>query len=147
MAETLPKSLTVKGMKGDSYTFRIPALYDEFRVAARAKDIRKATDPEWDGFDDGLSLNASWAIRAAAVFDTQLESTSATWVHTKGLDGKPVVDSSTFPPDKVDEVLFVHRGYLDAVARFRTTGSPDEPPAPSETVASERAEEDAPVQP
>lgn len=146
MAEVYPTTFTVKGLKGDSYTFRIPSFYDEFTIAAHVKDIRVATDPNWDGYDNGLNYGTTVAMRACATFEAQLSSTSATWVYTTGADQKPVVQSSKFPPDKVSEVLDVFDKYNASVARFRATGSPDEPPPPPKAVESERDQGDAAIQ-
>lgn len=145
MADQLQKTLDVKGIDGDVFTFKIPTLYQDIRIGARVKEIRKLTDPDWDGFEQGLDQSTLWTMNAAATFDVSLVRSTATWPWTPAPGGAPHVDSSLFDETKVREVYFVYRGYLDAVTRFRTTGSADENPAGTQALAGQPDSESAPV--
>jgi hypothetical protein len=147
MTDLLQKTVIVTGLKGDTYTFRMPTLFDEFRIAARMKEIRAKTDPTWNGTMDGLDDMAMWSMRACATFDMQLESASVRWCFSETKDGGPKIDSEKFAPDRIFEVHAVYRGYSDQVTRFRAEWLADEDTAGTEGVAGEPNSGDVPVQP
>ncbi len=133
MADLVQRELEVPGKLG-SYTFRLPTLYEDMRISARAKEIRKLVDPAWDGFEAGLDSMAQMSMRASAVFDISLIRANVTWPYTPDGTGKPVVDSSKFDETVAYEVLDVYRGYVDKVDRFRATGSAEPKPVGAESV-------------
>lgn len=137
MTDLIQKTLTVTGLTGISYTFRIPGLFDEYKIAARVKDIRKKIDPNWDGFEQGLDAQTQWSMRGSATFEIGLVSASDQWVFSKTKDGLPVIDSAQWPEDKMFEMHHVYEEYLEKVSRFRATGSPDAAPDGAEAVAGE----------
>ncbi len=145
MTDLLEKTLVATGLTGITYTFRIPSIYDEFKISARAKDIRKKTDPKWDGIENGLDFQAQWMMRGAATFEVMLESASDRWPYAETKDGKPVIDSEQWPSDKFHEVDHVYGQYVEKVSRFRNTGSTNPPPDGTEAVAGEPDTADKPV--
>ena len=123
---------------GDTFTFAIPSLHDEFRVSARVKKIRKAIDPDWDGYEQGLDGYALMGMNACATFEVLLRASSAKWVYSGGIDGKPVVDSSKFPIDRNDEVRQVGVDFQTAVQTFRAGGDTDKQAPDTEAVAGQQ---------
>lgn len=118
-----PKLLPVTIAGGKTFQFRVPTLHDEIRISAKASEIRRRIDPDWDGFST-LDGNGLYALRAAATFECLLDSTSESWA----LDRTPTgvkVDSSKFPPETVTDVMQAYQGFVEALNSFRAGGSPD----------------------
>lgn len=139
MTDLLENTVTVTGPKGDTFVFKIPSLHDEFRVAARVKNIRKQIDPEWDGVEQGLDWWTMVGMQAAATFETLLVKASVKWPYTAGKDGGPVVDSSQWPLEVAEQPREIYRGFQEQVATFRAGGATDDNTDGKEAVASKPA--------
>lgn len=101
------------------YEFRIPGTVEQMKLGMRARAIRRQNDPGGSGDLIGLDQDTAMLSWSFGAFEILLLSSGAKWPYSKAEDGKPVVDYTKFPSDKVDTVMFV--GYkLDAeLARFR----------------------------
>ena len=106
----------------EEFEFRIPTIADEVALGTRMRRLRRAIDPMDDGSGQ-LDGDTMAYLRAMAYFEVLLKSTSATdWVYTKTADGKQYVDSTTFPPDKANIILFVAGSLYSRVQTFRFGG-------------------------
>lgn len=111
-------------VRGETYEFKIPSLHEEIAIGSRVTKLRRDIDPLWDGFSMGLDGNTAYMLRACATFELLLKRASAQWVWSHEPNtGGPIVDSSKFPPDKVDLVMEVYQGFLEALSRFRQGGA------------------------
>lgn len=133
--DALKVSLTVS-VSGDTFEFKIPGLHEEIRIGSRMNMLRQKIDPDWDGVTP-LNLDSISVLRACAVFETLLLRSSVEWVFSPGPQGKPIVDSSKFPPNKAREVVEAYEGYSDQLRTFREEGAADKPLPPAEVVASQ----------
>ena len=136
MADLIKRQLTVDGSGGNTYTFTIPGLTEEIKIGMRMQDIRRRIDPTWDGIQSALDWSTQTTLRAAATFEVCLTAASVKWPFSPGKDGGPTVDSTSFPPDMVEEIMVVYEAFATAVARFRAGGAADNDAASAETVAS-----------
>lgn len=102
------------------YEFRIPGIADNMKLGLYARALRRQYDPSGSGDLNGLDAETAMLSWACAAFETLLTSAGAKWPYSKSpVDGKPIVDHTKFPMDKLDTVIAV--GFrLDAeLARFR----------------------------
>lgn len=134
--DILKTTLEVK-VGEDVFEFRIPSIHDEIRVGARIKDIRRALDPSWNTFDQGLDGEALVELRACACFEVLLQRSSAKWPWSKDAQGKVVCDSSRFPTNKFNETLLAYQGFQEALSSFRSKGTAGEPATGEKAVAGE----------
>lgn len=134
--DLLQTTLTVP-VGNDKFEFRIPSLHDEIKIGGRVAALRRMNDPAWDGFTAGLDGATLMTLNACATFEVLLERASAQWCFTPGADGKPYVDSSKFPTDKVATVLQAYGGFDVALTTFRQSGFANQKPVGAETVASQ----------
>jgi hypothetical protein len=122
MPDLLQDSLDVK-VEDQGYTFRIPTIHDEIKIGIRVKNLRRALEPDWDGFDQGLDSSTRYYLRACATFEVLLTASSSTWVYSKDLKtGILGVDSAKFPAANAEDVLAIYNQYQEDLARFRTGG-------------------------
>lgn len=117
----------------DTFEFKIPGLHEEVRIGSRMNALRQKIDPEWDGVTP-LDFNTVSVLRACAVFETLLLRSSVEWVFSPGPQGKPIVDSSRFPPEKAREVVEAYEGYSEQLRTFREEGAADKPLPPAKAV-------------
>ena len=125
---------------GETYVFRKPGIYYSIEMGYRAADVRRRAFPAGGGGfpgDFGLDYSAVSFARACAITELYLERSDQEWPYSPGPDGKPLVDSSKFPPDREETVIQVGNAFEAEMARFRTRRNPDKPPAGPEAVAGQ----------
>jgi len=116
------KTIVVKEREtNDEFEFRIPTIADEVALGTRIRRLRRAIDPQDDGTGE-LDRDTMAYLRAMAYFEILHVSSSVDWVLTKLPDGKLIVDSLSFPPEKTNTVLFVAMSLYGQVQRFRFGG-------------------------
>ena len=130
MPDILQDKITVT-YNSESYTFKIPSIRDEVKIGSRIALIRSLEDPDWDRFSQGLDGQTLWALRACATFEVLLVSASETWPFSPAKKGEPVVDSSTFPADRSEDVLSIYEELQKDLRSFRSsrTANPGSPSA------------------
>ena len=128
--------VTLEGSKG-TFTFRIPKVTFDMEVGYKSAEIRRNAYPAGGGVLTGLDDAAYAFSRYAAFMELYLESSTETWPFSKDAAGKPVVDSSKFPPTHIDAVYEVGAAFDTAYGRFRRTGNFNIASAGAETVASQ----------
>lgn len=111
-----------------TYIFKIPTVHDEMKVGIRMRAIRRMVSDGDDPTDDGLDGMTLLFNRACANFELLLLKSSETWPFSPGTGG-PVVDSSKFPIDKVQELVDAQVEFVNKLTSFRQGGNPDQPSA------------------
>lgn len=123
----LLKSTIVVTNNGEEFEFVIPTVRHEIRISSMIPRIRRIADPESAGDSmDGLDPSGYFYIRAIATFITCLKNTSATWVHSPGPDGKPILSWDSWPPDVTERVLEIALAFQEEVSRFHGRGTSTE---------------------
>ena len=144
--DILKNEIEVK-IEGETFVFAIPSIMDDARMAARARAMRRNVDPEGDGGEYGFDIPTATEIRAAAAFETLLKKTSAAWVYTKAIpDGRPTIDASKFPLDKVNQIVAAYLAWQERVATFRNGGPRDQGTDSPEAVAGQPDSGDVAIQ-
>jgi hypothetical protein len=121
MADPIQTSLKVP-VREDTFEFRIPTIHDDIAIGSRATKLRRVIDPGWNGFDPIADAMAQYSLDACATMEVLLDKASVTWPFTPSQNG-PIVDSSKFPADKVNDVLEAYSGFRQALATFRNEGN------------------------
>lgn len=122
--DLLSETLTVE-IDGDTFEFEIPGYAAEIKIGIRERDIRRIYDPQSGGSASGLDFESGFLIRTAAIFETLLRKASVEWVFSAGADGKPAVDHTKWPKDKVILATKVGGEFQEKLTRFRSGGSAD----------------------
>lgn len=118
MVEFNQNQIVVTTKAGDEFRFRVPAPRELAALGLRARALRRADNPDDPG-EWGADFYTQQLYRAMALFETLLEKASVTWPFCERQDSeKPVVDSSTFPPESVPVLIEVHEGFADQLATF-----------------------------
>jgi hypothetical protein len=119
--ETALKNQIEVMYENQSYTFKIPSIKDRIRIAGVAADLRKSADPQGNGITLGYDPTTVLFTDTVATLMVLLITTSAPWVYTIGLDGKPTIDLDKWPDTvPVMEVIDQFNKELD---KFRATGN------------------------
>jgi|SRR6185437_4782257 len=118
--------------KGQKYEFRIPSLVEEIKLGMHERNIRRELDPESAGAAEGIDIATTMTVRAAAVFEVLLKSSTATWPFSHGPNKEPVVDFRKFPTDKAEEVAAIGLVFETKLQEFRAARNPDPKPASEE---------------
>ena len=103
---------------GSEFEFRIPSILDEVKIGARMRRLRLAADP-MDDPGSPIDLDTMAYLKSMAYFEVLLEASNASWAWVMGPQGKMVVDSTKFPPNKVNQVIRVASEAIGQVNRFR----------------------------
>lgn len=123
---------------GEVFEFAIPTVRHEIRISSMIPRIRRLADPDSAGESmEGIDPAGYFYIRAIATFLTCLKSTSATWVHSPGPDGKPVVAWETWPAAVTNRVLEIALAFQQEVSRFHDGGSAEAGGAGGEALAGQ----------
>jgi hypothetical protein len=101
------------------YEFTIPGVAENIRLGMAAKAVRRRYDPTGSGDLVGIDQETLMLAWSCAAFETLLVSAGVKWPYTAGQDGKPAVDHTKFPVDKLDTVLMVGIQLDAELARFR----------------------------
>jgi hypothetical protein len=122
----------------ETFVFRIPSVREYAKVGARAHAMRAADSPTTNGSEWGLDPASVDLYRGMALFDVLLERADAVdnWPFTE-VGGKPVVDSSKFPPRSTPTVINVARGFDEAYRRFLDGGDGDGKPVSQSPVGGQ----------
>lgn len=107
----------------NEYAFRLPTIADEVKIGTRMRQLRRKIDPNDDGVGV-LDADTTAYLRAMAYFEILLDSSSAAWPYSQLSDGKRIVDSLAFPPDKANQALYIAGTLFNQVQRFRFGGAP-----------------------
>src|SRR5208282_2773545 len=102
------------------YTFKVPSIKDRMDIQGKAALIRKQSDPEGTGFSLGYDPSTVMLSDKIATFMVLLKDTSAPWVYSPDVVGKPVIDIDKWP-DNVP-ILEVVDQFNVELAKFRGTG-------------------------
>lgn len=136
--EPIKNQVEVKLPNGSQFIFKIPGIRDEIRIGMRMRALRAADATAGDDPNEqGLDEFTVYLSRCCATFELLLISANVTWAHTPGLDGKPVVDSSKFPDDKMNDLTSAVADFSRQVNNFRAGGDSNKPPVDGQAVASE----------
>lgn len=138
MADQPIKKEVLVTYNGETFTFKMPTIYDDIKTGVRARRILlSAADGDQIEDESAYDYNTRYFIRACAIFETQLLQTSAQWVHTATPGGSPVVDTSKFGPERAADVLAIVTDYSNQVDTFRSGRNTNNPPADDKAVASQ----------
>lgn len=134
----IKKEVVVK-YKDDTFTFKMPTVHDDIKIGVRSRRILMTAADPGDRIEEesAYDFNTRYFVQACAIFETQLVSTTAKWVHTPRLDGGPTIDSSKFGPERADEIVMIITDYKKQVDTFRTRGDSDKSPVDGQVVASQ----------
>jgi hypothetical protein len=119
--------------RGNKYVFAIPTVHDEIKHGAQMRFLLQTISGSSTLF--GLDNTTFFYLEVCAAFETFLRRSSANWVFNKTAQGTPVVDSSKFPPDKIDELSDAYGKFREALTSFRGAGATDVAPAGAEALA------------
>jgi len=124
--DLVKKTIVIKERAtNEEFEFRIPTIADEVAIGTRMRKLRREIDPADDGTGQ-LEQETLAYLKGMAYFEVLLVSTSAVnWVYTKVKDGRQIIDSLKFPPEKTNTVLFVAMTFHGQVQRFRYGGPTD----------------------
>lgn len=140
MSDALSSTFTVELPGGETYLFRKPGIFFRIEQGYRAADVRRKAYPAGAGglpSDFGLDWPAVDFSRQCAILELYLEKASVEWPYSPGADGKPVVDSSRFPPEREQTVQALGARFEEEVARFRAERPADGQSAPAQAVAGQ----------
>jgi hypothetical protein len=122
---------------GHEYTFRIPGPMDQVAIGVRKRDLaRKSLKDNFVDLD-GLDWPTHNLLRSLATFELLFVNSTASWMLSKGPAGKPIVDSTTFPPQATTLVLEVIQGFDSALDTFLSPGDKQQDASGGENLASQ----------
>lgn len=123
------------------FIFRIPSYFDELKIGARERDIRREISQEIggdiSGNPDGLDSQTFFMIQTAARFEILLQKADCNWMYSPGDDGKPIVDYKKWPKDKVGDIVSIGVRFTDELTTFRSGRVRDTEPTIPKTVESQ----------
>jgi hypothetical protein len=136
MADLTQETFEVK-VDDQTFVFRIPSPRDMARMGSRALLLRRQDSPDTMGSEWGLDGFSSDLYRGMALMETLLLRADAkdNWPYTEK-DGKPVVDSSKFPPSSTLLIPLIYRGFDEQLTRFHSGGAGDGQQSGEEAVGS-----------
>ncbi len=140
MSDTQPVDPVLKttiefSIDGIEYEFRIPGVRDSMALSYKARQVRRAADPEGVGDMTGIDNDTFFLAEGIAALELLLSRCSDTWPFSKDAAGNPVVDSSKFPPERVTTLIDIGMRFRTEVIRFRSGGNPGQRTAGTESVA------------
>jgi len=126
------------GVTTETYIFRKPGIYHRIELGYRAAEVRRKAYPGSGGILDFAVDRATVDFaQNCAIMEMYLVRSNQTWPFTPGEDGKPVVDSSKFPPDREQTVWDIGDSFSKQVLRFRTRRNTAGPQAGSQAVGGQ----------
>lgn len=131
------------------FIFRIPSYFDELKIGARERDIRREISQEVggdiSGNPDGLDSQTFFMIQTAARFEILLQKADCNWVYSPGEDGRPTIDYKKWPKDKVGDIVSIGVRFTDELTTFRSGRLRDPEPSSSEAMAGQPDPQPQPV--
>lgn len=122
----------------ETYVFRKPGIYHRIELGYRAAEVRRKAYPLAGGvLDFGVDRATVDFARDCAILEMYLVRSDQSWPFTPGEGGKPVVDSSKFPPEREQTVWDIGEEFSRQVERFRARRNPAGPPAGDEAVGGQ----------
>lgn len=102
------------------FVFRIPTVREYAKIGARAHELRRTDSPSTGGSEFGMDFFTIDLYRGMALFETLLSRADAkdNWPFTTDATGKPVVDSTTFPPRATRTIGEAYRGFEEQYNAF-----------------------------
>jgi len=123
-APLIKDTIDVTCDNGDVFYFRVPSPREYARMLSRAYEMRRQDSPNTGGSDYGLDFFAQDLYKGFALFETLLTKADAkdNWPYSENAAGKPVVDSTKFPPVSIQLVPEAYRKFEEAFATFLSGG-------------------------
>lgn len=116
----LAKELSIEHA-GETYTFKIPSMWDQLRILGIAAQLRREADPDNNGITLGYDPTTVLITERLATFKHLVQASSAKWVYSVDGKGQLIMDISKWPEDApFSEVVEVFNAEL---ARFRGKGA------------------------
>lgn len=122
---------------GEVYTFRKPGIRYRIELGYASADVRRRAFPSAGGVlpsDFGIDAEAANFARACAILELYLMRSDQSWPLSTAADGKPKVDFDKFPPEREATIWQLSAEFEREVARFRTRGNTNQPPAGEQAV-------------
>lgn len=105
--------------QGEQFTFGVPTVKDEMKVGSMLPRLRRLADPESAGEPlSTLDEFTMFRLRAVALFLTCLRSTTAKWVYSADVTGKPTIDWEKWPEDATPRVMNIAMAFVQEVSTF-----------------------------